>query len=82
MLLQREKFRVLVGCAPGLAEQVEGRLGLPLSEEPEFWRAAPDAAIDWGSEEFDLPPPQLEREEEGADLQGVSGLLHASGLRL
>ena len=82
MLLQREKFRVLVGCAPGLAEQVEGRLGLPLSEEPEFWRAAPDAAIDWGSEEFDLPRPQLEREEEGADLQGVSGLLRASGLRL
>ena len=29
VLLQRENFRVLAGCAPGLAEQVEGRLGLP-----------------------------------------------------
>ena len=40
--LQRQNFQVLAGCAPSLAEQVDGRLGRPLSEEPEFWRAAPE----------------------------------------
>ena len=43
--LQRQNFQVLAGCAPSLAEQVEGRLGRPLSEAPEFWRAVPKEAI-------------------------------------
>ena len=57
--LQRQNFQVLAGCATTLAEHVVGRLGRPLSEVPEFWRAAPEAALDWGAEEFDLPPSSL-----------------------
>merc|ERR1712093_193225 len=55
--LQRQQFEVLAGCAPTLGAEETGRLGNPLSEAPEFWRAAPDAAVDWGAEELDLPPP-------------------------
>ncbi len=36
--LQRQHFRVLAAGAPSLGDQVEGRLGRPLSEVPEFWR--------------------------------------------
>ena len=55
--LQRQNFQVLVGCAPSLAEQVEGSLGRPLSEATEFWFAAPkEAIILWGSDEFGFPP--------------------------
>ena len=65
--LQRQQFQVLAGCAPTLADEVTGRLGNPLSETPEFWRAAPEAAVDWSAEELDLPPPPRlgEAEEEG-----------------
>ncbi len=82
--LQRQNFRVLEGCAPGLEEQVHGRLGRPLSEEPEFWRAAPEDALDWGEEEFGYqrgqgaPRPDAD-DELGA---GAAGHLHAAGLRL
>ena len=31
-------------------------VGRPLSEVPEFWRAAPEAAVLWGEEEFGYPP--------------------------
>ena len=48
--------QVLAGCAPTLVEEVEGRLGRPLSEAPEFWRAAPEAAVLWGEDEFEFPP--------------------------
>ena len=54
--LQRQNFQVLAGCAPTLEHQVQGRLGRPLSEVPEFWRAAPEAAVLWGGEEFGYPP--------------------------
>ena len=82
--LQRQNFLVLAGCAPTLATQVEGLLGRPLSEEPEFWRSAPDAAIQWGSEEFGLPPsprdPRSHPEVLAPGERSAStGLLRASG---
>ena len=81
--LQRQNFQVLAGRAPGLEEQVLGRLGRPLSEAPEFWRAAPEEALDWGAEEFDYPrvrdSPSHEAEELGWPAEGH---LHAAGLRL
>ena len=85
--LQRQNFQVLAGCAPSLAEQVDGRLGRPLSEEPEFWRAAPEEAILWGSDEFGFPPsprggaPAL-GEPEGDLTHAAAGHLRAAGLRL
>ena len=82
--LQRHNFLVLAGCAPGLAAQVEGRLGRPLSERLEFWRAAPPSAVDWGVPELDLPPPSREDDGAGAptELLGAAGHLRAAGLRL
>ena len=53
--LQRQTFQVLAACAPALQHAVEGRLGRPLSETPEFWRAAPEAALQWSAEEFGFP---------------------------
>ena len=53
--LQRQNFQVLAGCAPALDHEVQGRLGWPLSEVPEFWRAAPEAAVLWGGDEFEYP---------------------------
>ena len=54
--LQRQNFQVLAGFALSLVDQIEGRLGRPLSEVPEFWRAAPEEAVLWGSDEFGFPP--------------------------
>ena len=85
--LQRQNFQVLAGCAPSLGDQVQGRLGRPLSEVPEFWRAAPEAAVLWGGDEFDYPPSPREGAtdpgalELGLQLSGV-GHLRAAGLRL
>ena len=63
-----------------MADEVTGRLGNPRSEMPEFWRAAPEAAVDWSAEELDLPvPPRLGEAEE--DLVRTS-LLRASGWHL
>ena len=78
--LQRKQFQVLAGCAPTLGDEVAGRLGNPLSEVPGFWRAAPDAAVDWGADELDLPTPP--RPGDGADELVSTGLLRASGVRL
>ena len=83
--LQRENFQVLAGCAPSLDNQVQGQLGRPLSEIPEFWRAAPDDAVAWGGEEFGYPPPTHGRslEEPAEDLpQSGVGHLRAAGVRL
>ena len=87
MTLQRQNFQVVAGCAPSLGDQVQGRLGRPLSEVPEFWRAAPEAAVLWGGDEFDYPPSpragaqDLEDPELGLQQSGV-GHLRAAGLRL
>ena len=78
--LQPQQFQVLAGCAPAFGDEVAGRLGNPLSEVPEFWRAAPEAAVDWGAEELDLPPPP--RPGDAEDELVSIGLLRASGVRL
>ena len=85
--LQRHTFGVLAGWIPDLAGQVEGRLGRPLSEAPEFWRAAPQSAVDWGVEEFDLPPPEgpgpVDEDGGGSfDLRSAAGHLRVAGMRL
>ena len=80
--LQRQQFQVLAGCAPTLADEVAGRLGNPLSEAPEFWRAAPEAAVDWGATELDLPPPPHRGDADAEGELRSTGLLRASGVRL
>jgi len=84
--LQRQTFQVLAACVPAMMHEVEGRLGRPLSEDPEFWRAAPEAALHWSVEEFGFPD---QRREDGhgatAEVdQGYSaaGHLRAAGMRL
>merc|ERR1711924_75446 len=76
VLLQWQNFQVLIGCIPRSAELLEGRLGRPLSEDPEFSRAALESALEWGADEFDLPPPHpgftlAHEEEETEVLQGA-----------
>ena len=71
--LQREQFQVLAGYAPTSADEVAGRLGNPLSETPEFWRAAPEAAVDWSAEELEPSAPTLpwrSRRGPGPDANG------------
>ena len=89
--LQRRNFQVLAGCAPALDHEVQGRLGRPLSEVPEFWRAAPEAAVLWGGEEFGYPPPprggsQGQAEDPDFDRadprHSAAGHLRAAGIRL
>ena len=85
--LQRQNFQVLAGCAPSLAEHVEGRLGRPLSEAPEFWRAAPEEAILWASDELGYPPSPrgglpVGGDPEGDHLHATAGNMRAAGLRL
>ena len=54
--VQRAVFRGLALCIPELSEG-GGRLGRPLSEEPEYWRSTPDVAcVDWVADELGLPP--------------------------
>ena len=70
-----------------LEEQVQGQLGRPLSEAPEFWRAAPEAALLWAGEEFGYPPSprggSLEPEVLDSDfLHSGAGHLRAAGVRL
>ena len=58
---QRAVFGGLAACMPELRAG-GGQLGRPLSEEPEFWRAAPDAeCIDWVAEELGLEPGRWDR---------------------
>ena len=85
--LQRQQFQVLAGCAPTLEHQVQGRLGRPLLEVPEFWRAAPEEALLWGSDEFGFPPSPRGRlpdvgDMEGDHLRAAAGHMRAAGLRL
>ena len=84
--LQRHTFQVLAACAPTLTLELEGRLGRPLSESPEFWRAAPEAALQWSAEEFGFAEQQGRREggEEGEpDMShAAAGHLRAAGMRL
>merc|ERR1711969_520499 len=52
-----------------------GQLGQPLSEEPDFWRAAPDATcIDWVAEELGLEPGRWDRPAapQGPSAQGAA----------
>ena len=60
----------------------EGPLGSPLSEDPEFWRAAPESALEWAAYEFDEEPPAPSHEEEETEVLHGAGLLRASGTRL
>jgi len=87
--LQRQNFQVLAGCAPTLEEEVVGRLGRPLSEVPEFWRAAPEPAVLWGGEEFEYPPSPRGRspqqpvlDPDCAPQHSAAGHLRAAGIRL
>ena len=86
VVLQRQNFPVLAACAPALTHEVEGRLGRPLSEEPEFWRAAPETALQWSAEEFGFPDPRRggdPHEHVGAGAgNSAAGHLHAAGVRL
>ena len=72
--LQLEHFLVLAGCVPSLDKEVEGLVGRPLSQEPEFWRAAPDVALD-----FPTTTPVGEGE---APNPAATGLPRAYGMRL
>ncbi len=84
--LQRQTFQVLAACAPALQHAVEGRLGRPLSEAPEFWRAAPEAALQWSAEDFGFPDPLWSDAPGGTPDEDYGrsavGHLHAAGLRL
>ena len=84
--LQRQNFQTLTACAPALRHAVEGRLGRPLSEDPEFWRAAPEAALQWSAEEFGFPDQRRGDDPNGADGfdhgYSAAGHLHAAGMRI
>jgi len=58
---QRAIFQGIARCLPALLAGA-GQLGRPLSEEPEFWRAAPDAeCVDWVADELGLPAGEWDR---------------------
>ena len=84
--LQRQNFHTLAAGAPTLRHALEGRLGRLLSEDPEFRRAAPEAALQLSAEEFGFLDYRR-----GDDPQGVVGFdhsytaaghLHAAGMRI
>ena len=81
-----DMHQVLAACAPALMHEVEGRLGRPMSEEPEFWRAAPETALQWSAEEFGFPDQRrggASHEHDRADIgNSAAGHLHAAGMRL
>ena len=84
--LQRQNFQTLAACAPALTHALEGRLGRPLSEDPEFWRAAPEAALQWSAEEFGFPDHRRGDAPAGVDGfehgYSAAGHLHAAGMRI
>ena len=85
--LPRQNFQVLAGCAPTLELEVQGQLVRPLSEVPEFRRAAPEAAVLWGGEEFGYAPSprgdlQGDAEPELDLLHSGAGHVRAAGFRL
>ncbi len=84
VMLQRQTFPVLTARAPSLGHEVERILGRPLSEDPEFWRAAPEAALYWGAEEFGFPDQRRGDEVGGTDGidYSAAGHLRAAGMRL
>ena len=62
---QRAIFHGLSRCIPALQEGA-GQLGRALSEEPEFWRAVPDAdCVDWVANELGLLPGSWDLAELG-----------------
>ena len=78
---------MLKGGAPALDYPVQGQLGRPLSEAPEFWRPAPEAAMMWGGEEFDYPPAPRGGARDHGDrdfdlMQSAAGHVRAAGMRL
>ena len=84
--LQRQNFQTLAACAPALRHALEGRLGRPLSEDPKFWFAAPEAALQWSAEEFgflDYRRGDNPQEVDGFDHSyTAAGHLHAAGMRI
>ena len=61
--------------------EVQGRLGRPLSEVPEFWRVALETAVFWGDEEFGyLASPRAAAEEADHDLN--RDLLHSAAAQV
>ena len=54
VILKGQTFRVLAARAPRVAEQEEGLLGRPLSEDPDFWWAPPESALGGGAKKFDM----------------------------
>lgn len=70
---QLQNFQVLAGCAPALEEEVQGRLGRPLSEVPEFCRATWEVAVLWRGDESDYAPSPRD---------SAGGHLRAAGIRL
>ena len=90
--LQRQNCQVLAGCSPLLGEEVQGRLGRPLSEVPGFWRAAPAAAVIWGGlDEFGWYPPSpraggsldlADQDHLSDPHRGAAGHLRAASIRL
>ena len=69
-------FGVLLGCYWGV-----------IGVLPEFWRAAPEAAMLWGGEEFEYPPSprggaQDPVDQDFAHMHSAAGHLRAAGLRL
>lgn len=87
LTLHWQTFQVLAGCASMLEPEVQGQLGRPLSEVPEFWRVASEAAVLWGSEEFGHSPSprggSLELADPDTDLPpSGAGHLRMAGVRL
>ena len=86
VVVQRQNFQVPAACAAVLTQEVEGRSGRPLSEDPEFWRAAPEAALQWSAEEFGFPDERWGGDHTGPGGAGAgnsaAGHLHAAGMRL
>lgn len=81
---------MLSGCYADLPAEVQGRLIRPLSEQPEFWRAAPEEAQEWGAEElgFRSITPRAEALSPGLEEEGASsgtaagGHLRTAGMQL
>ena len=63
------------------------RVPSPLLRSPEFWRAAPEEALLWGSDELGFPPSPRGGSLDLGAAEGVSswaaaGHMRAAGLRL
>ena len=69
-----------------MSDRSEGRLGRPLSETPEYWRAAPEVALHWSAEEFGFPDQRrAENFTRAGDADighSAAGHLRAAGMRI